>query len=223
MIETVLEFMRAHRPYIDAVQALSSVINLVAWIVGLGLLLAVWRRSKLQAFRFGPLEFQMQAAVDATASAARDWNSRTDGSKVDVGRIRQTIGTAFDPAVADNMTGKAVLWVDDNPANNLLAVRALKALRLDVEQVRSTAEALAALDRRHFDLIISDMGRGSDPRAGYELLENVRARDGTVPYFIFSSGDKPEYRKEAKARGAQLSTNDMIELIDVTVQVLGRG
>jgi hypothetical protein len=50
----------------------------------------------------------------------------------------------------------------------------------------------------------------------------VRALDRKLPFFIFSSDDKPEYRTEAKARGAQLSTNDMIELIDMTVQTLGK-
>jgi hypothetical protein len=37
---------------------------------------------------------------------------------------------------------------------------------LDVEQAMSTESALAAMKRRHFDLVISDMGRGSDMRAG---------------------------------------------------------
>ena len=35
-----------------------------------------------------------------------------------------------------------------------------------------------------------------------------------VPFLIFAGSDSPEFRREAAERGAQLSTNDMLELID---------
>ena len=75
--------------------------------------------------------------------------------------------------------------------------------------------------RRHYDLIISDMGRGDNMRAGYELLEAVRARGNKQPFLIFAGSDTPEFRREADERGAQLSTNDMLELIDTIVSYLG--
>ena len=53
-------------------------------------------------------------------------------------RIRAAVSRAFEPEVADNLIGKSVLWVDDNPANNELAVRALRKLQLEVEQATST-------------------------------------------------------------------------------------
>jgi CheY-like chemotaxis protein len=107
------------------------------------------------------------------------------------------------------------------PPNNELAVRALRKLRLDVEQTTSTESALAAMKRRHFDLVISDMGRGSDMRAGYALLKAIRDQGKRVPFLIFSSSDKPEFRREAAERGAQLSTNDMLELIEHIIKYLG--
>jgi CheY-like chemotaxis protein len=119
------------------------------------------------------------------------------------------------------MIGKSVLWVDDNPANNGLAVRALRKFRLDVEEATSTEAALEAFQRRRFDLVISDMGRGEDMRAGYTLLERLRDSGSKTPFFIFAGSDRPEFRREAAERGAQLSTNDMLELVDYVVKYLG--
>ena len=58
-------------------------------------------------------------------------------------------------------------------------------------------------------------------RAGYELLQALRERGNQVPFFIFAGSDRPEFRREAKELGAQLSTNDMLELIDYVVKYLG--
>ena len=211
-----------HKPYFDAAHALSSVISLIGWCLGAVVLTIAWRRNAIRSVSLGPLNFHMQeAAVEAAAAAARDWQAKTPYQAVDVARIRATVGAAFSPEVADNLTGKAVLWVDDNPTNNELVVRALRRLRLDVEQTTSTESALSAMQRRHFDLVISDMGRGSDMRAGYGLLKAIRDAGNAVPFLIFSGSDKPEFRREAAERGAQLSTNDMLELMQQIIKRLG--
>jgi CheY-like chemotaxis protein len=223
VIETVVSFIQAHKLYFDAAHALSSVVNLLGWLVGGVVLTLAWRRNAIKSVTVGPLSFRMQeAAVEATATAARDWQAKTPSQAIDVPRIRATIERAFSPETADNLIGKSVLWVDDNPQNNLLAVRALTKLQLDIEQVTSTALGLDAMQRRHFDLIISDMGRGENMSAGYELLAAVRAHNKTVPFLIFAGADTPDYRRTAKERGAQLSTNDMLELIETIVALLGK-
>jgi len=60
-------------------------------------------------------------------------------------------------------------------------------------------------------------------RARAELDEEPhRLESGNeVPFFIFAGSDTPEFRREAAARGAQLSTNDMLELVDNVVKYLG--
>lgn len=216
------EFLRSNQSYIDAVSALSSVINLLGWTLGGILLYRAWRSNAIHSVSVGPLNFRLeQEAVEAAAAASRDWNAKGGSQNVDVSRIRQTVGRAFTPEVADNLIGRSILWVDDNPANNELAVRALRKLQLEVEQATSTEQGLQEMGRRHYDLIISDMGRGDNMRAGYELLEAVRARGNQQPFLIFAGSDTPEFRREAKGRGAQLSTNDMLELIDTIVSYLG--
>lgn len=222
-MDAVASFVQANRGIFDAAQALSAVVSLIGWCLGAVLLFFAWRRNAIRSVSVGPMNFRLQeAAVEAAAVAARDWQAKAPGSgpAVDVPRIRETISQAFAPETADKLIGKAVLWVDDNPSNNMLAVRALRRLQLDVEQVTSTELGLEALKQRHFALIISDMGRGANMRAGYELLEAVRAQGNQVPFFIFAGADRPEFRREAAERGAQLSTNDMLELIDQTIKQL---
>ena len=218
MIDAFLSFIQANRIYFEAANAVSSAINLVVWCVALVLLAVAIRRNRIDSVSVGPISIRMkEEAVSAAASAARAW----PGQDVDVPRIRATVDRAFTPEVANNLTGKAVLWVDDNPDNNELVVRALRRFHLDVEQATSTEAGLAAMQRRPFDLVISDMGRGPNMRAGYDLLKALRDGGSQVPFFIFSSGDKPEFRREAKELGAQLSTNNMLELIDYVVSYLG--
>ena len=221
-MESLFNFVQMNKPYFDAAQALSSVVNLFAWCLAVFLLILALRKSRIESLSVGPFSFRMkEEAIEATASAARSWKSETSAKQVDVPGIRATVDRAFAPGTLDNMIGKSVLWVDDNPANNELAVRALRKFQLDVEQATSTEAALAAMDRRSFDLVISDMGRGADMRAGYGLLKLIRDRGDKIPFFIFAGLDKPEFRREAAERGAQLSTNDMLELVDNVVKVLG--
>ena len=219
----LLDFVQSNKAYVDLAHAASAVVNLLGWLIG-GILLSIaWRRNAIRTVAVGPIHFQMQeAAVEATASAARHWKTTTPSQSVDTTRIRETVAQAFTPETAQKLAGKSVLWVDDNPSNNRLVVRALKRMQLDVEQVTSTEFGLAALAQHPFDLVISDMGRGDNLRAGYDLLKAIRDSGSTVPFLIFSSQDTPAYRREAEQHGAQLSTNDMLELMDNIIKHLGR-
>jgi CheY-like chemotaxis protein len=223
-MESVLSFVQANKPYFELAQAFSSVVNLFAWLLALLLLVIALRKSRIESLSVGPFSFRMmkEEAIVATATASRAWQSPA-GENVDVPRIRATVDRVFTPETLNNLTGKSVLWADDNPANNELAVRAIRKFGLDIEQATSTEAAMAAFQRRRFDLVISDMARGDDMRAGYNLLKLLRESGSKVPYFIFAGSDTPEYRRAAAERGAQLSTNDMLELVDYVVKYLGSG
>lgn len=220
-MEAVVAFVESYRTYFDAAQAISAVVSIVGWCLGGIILWVAWRRNAVRSVTLGPFGFEIQDAVTATATAARDWQSQSPLQKIDLRKIKTTITRAFQPGTIERMVGKSVLWVDDNPKNNMLAMRALKKLRLDMVQATTTEEALALMERRHFDLIISDMGRGANMKAGYELLEAIRRTGNPVPFFIFAGSDTRKFRQEAAARGAQLSTNDMIELVDNVIDHLG--
>jgi CheY-like chemotaxis protein len=86
-----------------------------------------------------------------------------------------------------------------------------------VTQRTDTASALEALAKEKFDLVISDMGRPPDDRAGFTLLKQLRERGLRTPFLIYSGSKRPEQVKEAHAQGAQGATNDPVELLDMAL------
>ncbi len=115
---------------------------------------------------------------------------------------------------------RRVLWVDDRPGNNVYERRAMEAMGLEFMLALSTQQALEELAERRFAAVISDMGRKEGPREGYVLLEALRAKDTTTPFFIYASSDSPEHRREASLRGAQGSTNVAQDLIEMVTRAL---
>ena len=113
-----------------------------------------------------------------------------------------------------------ILWVDDRPANNTYLKQAMEAMGLKVTLALSTNEALRILATQRFAAIISDMGRREGPDGGYILLEAVRGRDSTTPYFIFAGSNSDEHRRQAIERGAQGSTNRPDDLLELVTQAL---
>ena len=125
----VFSFIQAHKPYFDLAHALSAVLNVLAWC--LAFLLLTWQWRRVRRVSLGPFSFwmaQKQEAVDAAVTAARAWKAQASEQQVDVPRIQATVERAFAPEANSVLRGKSVLWVDDNPANNELAVRALKKI-----------------------------------------------------------------------------------------------
>ncbi|MFV0298357.1 MAG: response regulator [Hyphomicrobiaceae bacterium] len=219
------EFVQSNKDVFDIIQAVSTILSLLVWTVGSILLVRAWRRNAIKSIGLGPISFRLQEeAVKATASAIRTWDKAHPNGKaaVDLPRIRETVSRAFAPDTLDRLIGQSILWVDDHPQNNMLAVRAMRRLNLDIEQVLSTETALEALHQRRFNLVISDMGRGANLLAGYELLAAIRQSGNQIPFFIFAGSDTPEFRRQAAEAGAQLSTNDMIELMDCVITTLGK-
>ncbi|MFD0449508.1 CHAT domain-containing protein [Rhodococcus aetherivorans] len=115
---------------------------------------------------------------------------------------------------------KLVLWVDDNPDNNVYERRSMAAYNINFVLALSTGKALAELRKQQFDAIISDMGRPPDPRAGYTLLEALRDSGDQTPYFIYAGSRDPEHVREALTRGAQGTTNRPDELLEMMLQTV---
>lgn len=105
--------------------------------------------------------------------------------------------------------GLLLLWVDDQPHNNLSAVEALRQHGFRVRTALDTTSALALLESGlPVEAVLSDMGRPPDEHAGYTLLEEMRNRGFSQPFIIFSRATRPEHREEAVRRGAVGTTDD---------------
>lgn len=100
------------------------------------------------------------------------------------------------------LAGASILWVDDRPENNEYERGLLEEDGAHVTRCRSTGEALEAVASARFDVIISDMGRPPDARAGYTLLAALQERGVTTPFIIYTvSSGLEEHREEGRARG----------------------
>ena len=89
-----------------------------------------------------------------------------------------------------------------------------------IDLATSTDEAMDKLRQRPYDLVISDMGRPPDPRAGYTLLDTMRQAGIHTPFVIYAGSRAPEHVAEARRRGALGATNSPQELITMVTNAL---
>lgn len=91
------------------------------------------------------------------------------------------------PAIADasDSVGR-LLWVDDNPQNNIYEKRFFEDHRIAVHNVTGSVDAFRLLAMYDYDVVISDMGRGEDRLAGIRLAEQMRARGDRTPLIIYT-------------------------------------
>jgi sigma-B regulation protein RsbU (phosphoserine phosphatase) len=87
-----------------------------------------------------------------------------------------------------NASPAAVLVVDDVPENRDLLVRRLQRLGInEVEQAANGVEALAAIERRNFDLVLLDIMMPE--LDGFGVLERLKAngRVNDLPIVVISA------------------------------------
>ena len=104
-----------------------------------------------------------------------------------------------------------VLWVDDHPVNNRLEVELFKERGIAVHLAENTADALKLLAVNHYDLVISDLGRGEDRLAGLKMTQAMTQRGSNVPVIIYTvrpkelSGQAAQRRLVSEAGAADLA------------------
>lgn len=120
-----------------------------------------------------------------------------------------------------NKIQKSVLWVDDNPDQNVYEVQALQSLGMRVVQVVSNKDAYAALQRDKFDLVITDIGRGPLKENGLDLVDSLAKSNPTLPAIVYTSPEGAQNRKaEAERRGAKGITALPVELTSLVIKYL---
>lgn len=161
------------------------------------------------------------AAALAAASAARPEGGSTPANAGAQAReAAELVAAVVTPTVLRKAEHAKVLWVDDNPDNNIYERQSLEALGISFVLATSTEEALKLLKGQRFSVVISDMGRPPDPKAGYTLLEAIRKSGDATPYVIYAGSNAPEHKAEARRRGALGSTNQASELFEYVVSAL---
>jgi DNA-binding NtrC family response regulator len=99
-----------------------------------------------------------------------------------------------------------VLIADDQP-DVLAALRLLlKSEGFEIESASSPAGVIAAVDEREFDVVLMDLNYARDTTSGQEgldLLNQLTAKDPTLPLVVMTAWGSVELAVEAMRRGAR--------------------
>jgi CheY-like chemotaxis protein len=186
-----------------------------------------WLVSRHSGKLFAPGDFkdeenyvrmQLTAVASLTAANSKGQQPTTDD---DIQRIVDSVRKTIPASESDRSGWKTkILWVDDNPENNIYERQAFQAIGLRITLALSTNEALDLLNDNRYAAVISDMGRKEGPKEGYVLIDTMRKEGNKTPFFIYAGSNSPEHKQEAKAHGGQGSTNRPQELFQMVMKAI---
>lgn len=223
--------------FVKLVDALARLVGVLAWPA---LLLFVLIRfgPALKEFFSGLGEFSFKgggfeatakrkqaeaaAALVAASVARSDANTTPASAAREAKEAAAVVAESVNARVIRRASLATVLWVDDRPDNNIFERQSLEALGISFVLATSTEEGLERAARQRFDVIISDMARPPDARAGYTLLDQLRAAGDRTPFVIYANSNAPEHKAEARQHGALGATNRASELFSYVLGALNR-
>jgi DNA-binding NtrC family response regulator len=71
-------------------------------------------------------------------------------------------------------------------------IKIMQSLGIVVDLASSTTSAMESLERRRYDVLISDMARDADQTAGITLTNEARQRGHTLPILLTVGRHEPE-------------------------------
>ena len=165
---------------------------------------------------------QMEAAALLGAASAKSDRPKANGVEADEARdIAQVVSQAVQPRALRRLSEARALWVDDNPSNNRYERRALEALGINFTTSLDTDSAIDKLQLQRFDVIISDMLRGDEQLAGYDLLERKKKLSDDTPLVFYTSNVTPEQKAQARRKGAFGQATNPQELFALVLGAIG--
>jgi len=178
------------------------------------------QKSKIKVDKEGvSLELDAtKAEVASMLGAASTSQAGNDSKKVDWGEIAKTVNRLAEVNVK-KLSEIRALWVDDNPQNNMYERRSLEAIGIRFVLSTSTEDAIEKLKKDEYDVVISDMGRGNNKEAGFDLLKEMK-NIRTAPFIIYSWGVTSEQIKQAKEKGAFGETSSPRELFQLVIDAI---
>ena len=123
-------------------------------------------------------------------------------------------------AVKDRKTPIKALWLDDDfDAPELSEMRLIKALNVQLDRVFDENLAEKMMDETPYDLIISDMKRGDNSKAGIEFLQKLVAQNKRLPMIFYLIAHTESRGTPPFAFGI---TNSPSELVHLVMDVIER-
>ena len=151
--------------------------------------------NRVQKLSVAGVEVEFKQALKRAAKARGE-----DVPAVDLGRAARRLAqsTAL-------LAGAKLLWIDDQPENNRFERALLEEAGAIVTQAISSDQAWQFLNRAAYDLILSDIRRGTANEAGTDFLRILVDEDrktplvfyvgeilGPVPQGAFGIADSPD-------------------------------
>jgi CheY-like chemotaxis protein len=121
--------------------------------------------------------------------------------------------------IAPLLQDARVLLINDVPAEMFHVMRILRELKIHVDVATSTAEALDALEKEPYDVVISDMRRDGVADEGLRFLRESRVRGVYRPTILSVGRYDPDQDTPPYAFGI---TNRVDELLNLVFDVLER-
>lgn len=117
---------------------------------------------------------------------------------------------------------RKVLWVDDYPSNNEAIIDLYRQQGVEFDLALNTSQALDYLSNEEYNLVISDIGRGSEPDAGVRMIREIKRHFGSSPPILIFSSDETisSFGGSAKKEGASLITSSTRNLVLKMIEVL---
>lgn len=183
-------------------------------------------RTRSYKITVGGLSVDVQTASDAMQKQIVDLQDQVArlndrAAPVSLQSEPSTETISFEPLPARGR----LLWVDDNPDNNIYEIQSLEEKDVVVTTVTSTEQALGELSRRTYDAVITDMGRKENGafngRAGLELVEAVHEKYPEIGLYVFTTGKMVRNRQaELLDAGATGVTSSSVQLLAM-LRVIG--
>ncbi|MEU9586565.1 response regulator [Streptomyces werraensis] len=120
---------------------------------------------------------------------------------------------------AEVLQGSKVLWVDDHPDRNSALIELFRKAGMEIDLALSTEEATRLFRRRSYDVLISDMTRDGDQRAGIELLRKLDQYRVDTPVLIYAGHFDPERGVDRRIFAA---TTVPVELVHYVIDLMER-
>lgn len=109
------------------------------------------------------------------------------------------------------MRGARVLWVEDHPEHNAWERELFRSLGVVIVPVESTRSALACLETEPFDLVLSDIRRGSGDD-GIDGAGEIRRAMPSLP-IVFYVGSLTSRQVPEVASGITNDPNELLHLV----------
>jgi CheY-like chemotaxis protein len=162
--------------------SLVALLPHVFWaLVLVGVLLWVGRDTVRELLRrvdklsVAGVELELRDDLEA-AAAARGQTIGSDALSKAARRLAASAGLT---------KGARLLWVDDVPAGIVNESRLFEQAGIAITRASTSADAFAKLDSNNYDLVLSDISRDGDDKAGIHFSDALAGRQNAPPLIFY--------------------------------------